>query len=283
VQYEHSLPEQIDDPAARRVIAALRRQLDQVTVLADHEAARRAEVSLLRRRIEAILAARQAEVAGLERRIAELGDGSAARNTLRSLEAEVASLSAQRDAAAASARLLRSEVERLTAGAEARAGLGPEIVAEIVTTGGDGGHAHPREAFERRLRERSTDLEHRFSARLAEQRRALEEKEARIRDLASLVEDGAGERIRTLEQEVARLRAELEGPRLDPEDLEVIDGIGPAIAATLRSLGIASIRQVAALDDAALAEIDEALGAFRGRAVRDRWVQQARDLLDRLA
>lgn len=61
------------------------------------------------------------------------------------------------------------------------------------------------------------------------------------------------------------------------DDLQRIRGIGPAIATKLNDQGIFTYAQIAAMDDAAVAALDETLN-FRGRIDRDDWVGQARQL-----
>lgn len=55
-----------------------------------------------------------------------------------------------------------------------------------------------------------------------------------------------------------------------------LKGLGPRIAARLEEFGIASIGQLAALDDRQASDLDARLGPFTGRMARDRWVEQAR-------
>lgn len=62
------------------------------------------------------------------------------------------------------------------------------------------------------------------------------------------------------------------------DDLTRLKGLGPKAAATLGALGITRYDQLAALRDADAARIDEAMGAFKGRLARDRWIEQARFL-----
>ena len=57
-----------------------------------------------------------------------------------------------------------------------------------------------------------------------------------------------------------------------------LKGLGPKVAARLSELGITSVGQIAALDDAQAETLDADLGAFRGRMARDRWIEQARFL-----
>lgn len=61
------------------------------------------------------------------------------------------------------------------------------------------------------------------------------------------------------------------------DDLTRIKGIGPRLAARLADLGIARFEQIAAWNPDHAAEISRTLG-FPGRVLRDRWVEQARDL-----
>lgn len=62
------------------------------------------------------------------------------------------------------------------------------------------------------------------------------------------------------------------------DDLTLIKGIGPKIAAVLNERGITTFRQIAELDEQQIEELGEALGSFRGRIVRDDWVGAARAL-----
>lgn len=60
-----------------------------------------------------------------------------------------------------------------------------------------------------------------------------------------------------------------------PEDLTVLKGVGPKLATRLGELGVTRLSQVAAWSDDDVARIDAQLGNFRGRPMRDRWVEQA--------
>lgn len=59
------------------------------------------------------------------------------------------------------------------------------------------------------------------------------------------------------------------------DDLRLIKGLGPKIAARLGELGITRFDQIAALDADAIAALDAQLGSFAGRITRDNWVEQA--------
>ena len=63
-----------------------------------------------------------------------------------------------------------------------------------------------------------------------------------------------------------------------PDPLTRMKGLGPKAQATLETLGVTRYDQIAAWSDADVARIDAEMGAFRGRIVRDRWVEQARYL-----
>jgi NADH-quinone oxidoreductase subunit E len=73
----------------------------------------------------------------------------------------------------------------------------------------------------------------------------------------------------------ARLPAAREGR---PDDLGRIKGIGPAIVARLHDMGIFHFDQIAAWTPRDLAWVETRLEGFRGRALRDGWIEQAQRL-----
>jgi predicted flap endonuclease-1-like 5' DNA nuclease len=67
-------------------------------------------------------------------------------------------------------------------------------------------------------------------------------------------------------------------PAGPPDPLTRMKGLGPKAQATLAGLGVTRFDQIAAWNDTDVARIDAEMGAFKGRIVRDRWVEQARYL-----
>jgi large subunit ribosomal protein L21 len=65
---------------------------------------------------------------------------------------------------------------------------------------------------------------------------------------------------------------------IDASNLSLISGIGPTIEKKLRGAGITSWNDIAAWSEADIARWDEEL-SLRGRATREEWVQQAKELL----
>ena len=65
------------------------------------------------------------------------------------------------------------------------------------------------------------------------------------------------------------------GPAAATDDLQLMKGVGPKLAALLHAEGITRFSQIAELTPDDLARLDAHLGAFKGRLVRDRIVQQA--------
>jgi predicted flap endonuclease-1-like 5' DNA nuclease len=61
----------------------------------------------------------------------------------------------------------------------------------------------------------------------------------------------------------------------EPDNLLLLKGVGPKLATLLGTLGVTSFAQIAAWSDADIARIDDQLGTFKGRASRDKWVEQA--------
>lgn len=60
-----------------------------------------------------------------------------------------------------------------------------------------------------------------------------------------------------------------------PDDLLLLKGVGPKLATLLGSLGVTRFDQIAAWTDADIARVDAQLGTFKGRATRDKWVEQS--------
>jgi predicted flap endonuclease-1-like 5' DNA nuclease len=65
------------------------------------------------------------------------------------------------------------------------------------------------------------------------------------------------------------------GPNGPPDNLQLLKGVGPKLAAQLNALGVSRYDQLARLNDNEVAMLDERMGAFRGRIARDRMVEQA--------
>ena len=62
------------------------------------------------------------------------------------------------------------------------------------------------------------------------------------------------------------------------DDLTAINGIGPILRRKLQDLGITSLRQIATMSVDDVERVDTVLN-FKGRIDRERWIEQARDLL----
>jgi large subunit ribosomal protein L21 len=62
------------------------------------------------------------------------------------------------------------------------------------------------------------------------------------------------------------------------DDVTIIGGVGPALAKKLAAAGVTSLTQIAAMDEAAMAALDEQL-KLGGRTAREEWVEQAKELL----
>ena len=59
------------------------------------------------------------------------------------------------------------------------------------------------------------------------------------------------------------------------DDLTALKGVGPKLAALLNSHGIVRFDQIASLSPSQIDDLDDQLGAFRGRLKRDHVVDQA--------
>ncbi|EZP72066.1 hypothetical protein BV96_02198 [Sphingomonas paucimobilis] len=67
-------------------------------------------------------------------------------------------------------------------------------------------------------------------------------------------------------------------PVSEGDNLLRMKGIGPKLNQLLTDLGVTSYAQIANWTDADIAAIDAKLGNFKGRPVRDQWVDQAKYL-----
>lgn len=70
----------------------------------------------------------------------------------------------------------------------------------------------------------------------------------------------------------------MDAPDGEPDDLTRIKGVGPKLKEMLNGMGIWHFSQIAGWSDAELDWVDDNLVGFKGRARRDDWVGQARDL-----
>ncbi|MEM7583139.1 MAG: hypothetical protein AAF560_07150 [Acidobacteriota bacterium] len=66
-----------------------------------------------------------------------------------------------------------------------------------------------------------------------------------------------------------------EAAAAEPDNLEELKGIGPVLHRRLNELGVTTFRQIASWTEDDIERISSQLGAFRGRIVRDRWVEKA--------
>ena len=73
----------------------------------------------------------------------------------------------------------------------------------------------------------------------------------------------------------ARVHDMLPGASGPPDDLVQLKGIGPKLAGLLNQHGIMRFDQIASLSPAQVDDLDDGLGAFRGRLARDHVVDQA--------
>ena len=65
------------------------------------------------------------------------------------------------------------------------------------------------------------------------------------------------------------------GPSGPPDNLQLLKGVGPKLAAQLNEFGITRFDQLAGLTANEVALLDGRMGAFEGRIARDRLVEQA--------
>jgi predicted flap endonuclease-1-like 5' DNA nuclease len=88
-------------------------------------------------------------------------------------------------------------------------------------------------------------------------------------EYAAATEDVAGEFLGV------DAHPDIPGPSGPPDNLQLLKGVGPKLAAQLNANGVTRYDQLARLGDNEVALLDERMGAFRGRIARDRLVEQA--------
>lgn len=67
----------------------------------------------------------------------------------------------------------------------------------------------------------------------------------------------------------------------DADDLKEILGVGPFLEKKLNAFGIYTFKQVAALTLGAIKELGATFGSFADRIIRERWVEQSKELHER--
>ena len=67
-------------------------------------------------------------------------------------------------------------------------------------------------------------------------------------------------------------------PPQGADDLKLIWGVGPKLEAMLNELGVYRFEQIASWNEMNLRWVDQNLDAFKGRAIRDRWIEQSQKL-----
>ncbi|NNC63897.1 MAG: hypothetical protein HKN84_03845 [Gammaproteobacteria bacterium] len=111
----------------------------------------------------------------------------------------------------------------------------------------------------------------------------LETKYAKAEDRVSALRKKI-ERLKQPTERVAPLRAVADRPGMAQEtaesvdDLKRVSGIGPIFERTLNEMGICRFEQLARLSEQDVERVAAGLETFPYRIVRDRWVEQARDL-----
>ena len=115
-----------------------------------------------------------------------------------------------------------------------------------------------------------------IKARAEVVRAALEQTRTAVRggwsDTGESLEDGAAATARELIVQDAE-------PTIDQDNLQQIDGIGGVFAEELRSAGVRTITQLAAINVDDLASEAHPLHALKGRMASEDWVEQAQAIL----
>ena len=251
--------------------------------------AREAEIRDLEQRLITLSATRNAELKRLNERIASL---ERLYVDLDARDARIAELEAELKQATEMLDVIRSDADRLesrlaAARSEVAASRRVEATATELTS-------HLAEARRRvadletaALRSTSTDDE---IAQLRSLLAAERDRNLRLERRAA-TEGGSTDVTRAvaaatfpLRDTIARLERELAARVTPPpapinDDVILIRGIGPRIAAILAANGITSLRQIAAFTAGDIARIGPLLPVYPERIADDNWVEQARRLI----
>ncbi|MEZ5922154.1 MAG: 50S ribosomal protein L21 [Parvularculaceae bacterium] len=99
--------------------------------------------------------------------------------------------------------------------------------------------------------------------------------------VTDILTDGAKPSAKKAEKKPAAKKAakKEEAPAANfVDDVSLIGGVGPKLKEKLEGYGVTSLKQIAKMSDADVAKMDEAL-ELHGRAARDEWVEQAKELV----
>ncbi len=134
----------------------------------------------------------------------------------------------------------------------------------------------------------SRDRWERVNEELALAQSQLGQAETRMADLeaasaaAAAEAESARATVATMEPTVVAEPTVAAEPTITADELTAIRGIGAKMEAKLHDLGITSLHQIAAFTDDEIERVSAGIGAFPGRIGRDRWVEQAKDLVEKL-
>ena len=101
----------------------------------------------------------------------------------------------------------------------------------------------------------------------------VEEKKAEVKEVIS--DEEKSKRVSSLMDKLGAADAS------NADDLKVISGVGPKMESTLNEIGIYSYEQVSKMTDNEYDLLDSITGSFPGRAKRDDWAKQAKELMNK--
>ncbi|MEM6819775.1 MAG: helix-hairpin-helix domain-containing protein [Pseudomonadota bacterium] len=139
----------------------------------------------------------------------------------------------------------------------------------------------------RETRQQLSDQHHRSQRQIGVLRETLDEANARIRSQSKYIET-AKSAFETLKEQHRNTRKQLKLVIRRTQNnrrrqsvhsgIQAIRGIGPALARRLETHGIRTLQDLAAMREQDIDALDQKL-KFPGRIRRDRWVEQAREMV----
>lgn len=133
-------------------------------------------------------------------------------------------------------------------------------------------------ALRRKLEQRMREMQARMATEREERKRLSRQLRLLIQRTQAARAAGGAQGVGTAPGTVADTAPAVSAASEQPDDLRRVRGIGPAMKRELAAWGVRTLAELAALDEARIDALDREI-RFPGRIRRERWVEQARELI----